>query len=77
LDYIERRFRRLTVNANLPPRRIVFRWRDEDDDKRDAEAAEAERLRDEGEQVVSIGWGDPNGSKTIEHEANPEDSKKN
>jgi hypothetical protein len=64
----------MTVNANLPPRRIVFRWRDEDDDKRDAEAAEAERLRDEGEQVVSIGWGDPDGSKTIEHEANPEDS---
>jgi hypothetical protein len=33
-------------------------------------------LRDEGEQVVSIGWGDPNGSKTIEHKANPEDSNK-
>jgi hypothetical protein len=66
----------MTVNANLPPRRIVFRWRNEDDDKRDAEVAEAERLRDEGEQVVSIGWGDPDGSKTIEHEANPEDSKK-
>ena len=29
----------MTVNANLPPRQIVFRWRNEDDDKRDAEAA--------------------------------------
>jgi hypothetical protein len=40
------------------------------------EAAEAEPLRAEGEQVVSIGWGDPDGSKTIEHEANPEDLNK-
>jgi hypothetical protein len=23
-----------------------------------------------------LGWGDPDGSKTIEHEANPEDSNK-
>ena len=66
----------MTVNANLPPRRIVFRWRNEDDDKRDAEAAKAERLRDEGKTVAAIGWGDPDGSKTIEHEANPEDSNK-
>jgi hypothetical protein len=35
----------------------VFRWRTSDDDKRDAEAAEAERLRDEG--------------KLIEYEAEP------
>jgi hypothetical protein len=66
----------MTVNANLPPRQIVFRWRGEDDDKSDAEAAEIERLREEGKQVVSIGWGDPDGSKTIEHEANPEDLNK-
>ena len=63
----------MTVNANPPPRRIVFRWRNEDDDKRDAEAAEAERLREEGKTVASIGWSDPNGGKTIEHEANSED----
>jgi hypothetical protein len=37
--------------------------------QRDAEAAEAERLRDEGKQVVSIGWGVA--GKTIEHEAGP------
>jgi hypothetical protein len=66
----------MTVNANLPPRQYVFRWRNEDDDNRDAEAAEAERLRDEGEQVVSIGWGDPDSSKTIEHEAGPVPSNK-
>ena len=39
-----------------------FRWKTDDDDKRDAERAEAERLRDEG--------------KLIEHEANPEPSNK-
>jgi hypothetical protein len=44
------------------PREIRFRWRNEDDDKRDAEAAEAERLRDEG--------------KLIEHEASPQPSNK-
>src|ERR1700733_8238276 len=38
-------------------------------DERDAERAEAERLRDEGKQVVSIGGGD--GGKTIEHEVIP------
>jgi hypothetical protein len=37
-------------------------WRTDDDDKRDAEAAEAERLRDEG--------------KLIEHEAGPQSSNK-
>jgi hypothetical protein len=40
----------------------TFRWRNCDDDKRDAEAAEAERLRNEG--------------KLIEHEAGPEASNK-
>jgi hypothetical protein len=44
----------MTVNANLPPRQIVFRWQNEDDDKSDAEAAEAERLRDEGKQVHKV-----------------------
>jgi hypothetical protein len=44
------------------PREIRFRWRTDADDKRDAEAAASERLRDEG--------------KLIEHEANPEPSNK-
>jgi hypothetical protein len=52
----------LSVTANAPARTIVFRWRTDDDDKRDAELAEAERLRDE--------------VKLIEHEANPEPSTK-
>jgi hypothetical protein len=39
------------------------------DDKRDAERAEAERRREEGKTVVSIGWGGPDDGKTIEHEA--------
>jgi hypothetical protein len=52
----------MTVNANLPPRQIVYRWRNEDDDKRDVEAAERERLRD--------------GGKLIEHEASPQPSNK-
>ena len=58
LDYIERRFRR---HANLQPRQIVYRWRC-NDDRRDAEAAECERLLDEG--------------KFIEHEASPQSSNK-
>ena len=41
-----------------PPRVIEYRWRTDDDDKRDAEAAEAERLRDPG--------------KLIEYEASPQ-----
>jgi hypothetical protein len=53
---------------------FTFRWRSPEDDRRDAERAEAERLRDEGKPVVSIGWGDA--GKTIEHEANPEPSNK-
>jgi hypothetical protein len=44
------------------PREIRFRWRTDADDKRDAEAVEIERLRDEG--------------KLIEHEACPEPSNK-
>jgi hypothetical protein len=36
----------VTINADLSPRQIVYRWRTDDDDKRDADAAEAERLRD-------------------------------
>jgi hypothetical protein len=47
----------VSVNASQP-REIQFRWRCDDDDKRDAEAAEIERLRDEG--------------KLIEYEAEPE-----
>jgi hypothetical protein len=57
-----------------PPRVIEYRWRTDDDDKRDAERAEAERLRDEGKHAVSIAWGD--GGKTIELEASPEPSNK-
>jgi hypothetical protein len=53
----------LSISASATgPREIRFRWRTDADDKRDAEAAEAERLRDEG--------------KLIEHEANPEPSNK-
>ena len=51
----------VSIGASVP-REIRFRWRSDDDDKRDAEAAEAERLRDEG--------------KLIEHEAGPEPSNK-
>jgi hypothetical protein len=64
----------LSVTANAPARAFTFRWRTSEDDQRDAEAAEAERLRDEGKQVVSIGWGD--GSRTIEHETGPVRSNK-
>jgi hypothetical protein len=55
------------------PREIRFRWPC-DDDKRDAEQAEIERLRDESKTVVSIGWCD--GGKLIEHEAALEPSNK-
>jgi len=64
----------VNINSNLQPHQIVYRWRTSEDDKRDAERAEAERLRDEGKPVVGIGWGD--GGKTIEHEAGPEPSNK-
>jgi hypothetical protein len=48
----------VNINSNLQPRQIVYRWRC-DDDKRDAEAVEIERLRDEWKTVVSIGWEKP------------------
>jgi hypothetical protein len=67
----------MAVKANLPPRQIVYRWRNEDDDKREAEAAEIERLHEEGQAVISIGWGDSAGGKTIEHEVDPEGLNKN
>jgi CRISPR associated protein Cas1 len=47
----------ISTGAN-GPREIRFRWRSDDDDKLDAEAAEAERMRE--------------GGKLIEHEAGPE-----
>jgi hypothetical protein len=53
-----RRSHPLLPSSNLQPRQIVYRWRC-DDDKRDAEAVEIERLRDEGKTVVSIGWEKP------------------
>ena len=63
----------LNINTNQPPRQAVFRWRNEDDDAHDAERAEIEPLREEGERVISIGWGDPSidkpeGGPLIEHE---------
>jgi hypothetical protein len=51
----------VSIGASAP-HEIRFRWRCDDDDKRDAERAEAERLQDEG--------------KLIEHEAGPERSDK-
>jgi hypothetical protein len=65
----------VSIGASAP-REIRFRWRHDDDDKRDAEAAEAEWLREEGQTVISLGWGEPENGKTIEHEANPEPSNK-
>jgi hypothetical protein len=48
----------LSVSVNPGgPRTITYRWRSDDDDKREAEAAEAERLLDE--------------RKTVDHEASP------
>ena len=52
----------LSVTANAPARTLTFRWRTSEDDERDAEAAEAERLRE--------------GGKLIEHVANPKPSNK-
>jgi hypothetical protein len=53
----------LSVTASAsPPRTLTFRWRTSEDDVRDAEAAERERLREEG--------------KLIEHEAAPQTSNK-
>ena len=47
------------------PRVIRCRWRTEEDDRRDAEAAEAERLRDRA-AVVVIGCGDGGRPKAFE-----------
>jgi hypothetical protein len=66
----------VNVSASVQPRTVIYRWRTDDDDKRDAEAAEIERLREESKTVISIGWGDPESGKTIEHEASPESSNK-
>jgi hypothetical protein len=66
----------VNLNSHSQPRVIEYRWRTDEDDKRDAEAAEIERLPEEGKTVVSIGWSDPNDGKTIEHEANREPSGK-
>jgi hypothetical protein len=66
----------LSVTDNVSPRTLTFRWRTSEDDERDAEAAEAERLRDGRNHVASIEWGDTNGGKTIEHVASPEPSSK-
>jgi hypothetical protein len=52
----------LSVTADAPARTLTFRWRTSEDDEREAERAEAERLRDEG--------------KLIEHEAGPQPSNK-
>jgi hypothetical protein len=52
----------LSVTANASAHTLTFRWRTSEDDERDAEAAESERLRDAG--------------KLIEHEAGPESSNK-
>jgi hypothetical protein len=52
----------LSVTTNAPARTFTFRWRTPEDDLRDAERAEAERLRDEG--------------TLIEHEAGPQPSNK-
>jgi hypothetical protein len=68
-----RQLRNLTPPVAASPQE-PRQWRTDADDKRDAERAEAERLRDGGKHVVSIGWGD--GGKTIEDEARPETSSK-
>jgi hypothetical protein len=50
----------VSINTNTGPRVVRFRWKTADDDLRDAGAAEAEQLREEG--------------KLIEHAAHPEPS---
>jgi hypothetical protein len=49
----------VAVTANVQQRTTVFRWRSDDDDKRDAEQAEIERLRDAGTNVIEVGWSKP------------------
>jgi hypothetical protein len=39
------------VSVAVAPRTVTFGWRSDEDDRRDAEAAEAERLRDEGKLI--------------------------
>jgi hypothetical protein len=56
----------LSVTANAPPRTLTFRWRTREDDKRDAERAEAERLRDQEKHVAGIGWSGR--GRLIEHD---------
>ena len=63
----------LSVTANAPARTLTFRWRNSDDDRRDADAAEAERLGEKGKHAASLGW---DGGTTIEHEGSPEPSGK-
>ena len=41
----------LSVTANAPARTLTFRWRTSEDDEREAERAEAERLRDAGKPL--------------------------
>jgi hypothetical protein len=60
-----------SVDMNIQTNKIVnytFRWRTPEDDRRDAERAEEERLREEGKTVIGIGRVDPAGSELIEHE---------
>ena len=64
----------LSVTANAPARTLTFRWRTPEDEAREAAEAEADRLRNAGMAVVSIGWSD--GGKLIEHEAGSELSNK-
>jgi hypothetical protein len=45
----------LSVTANAPVRTLTFRWRTSADEERDAERAEAERLREEGKRVIASG----------------------
>ena len=66
-----------SVDMNIQTNKTVnytFRWRTSEDDERDAEAAEAERLRDEGKHLVSTGWGER--QHDHRHEASPEPSNK-
>ena len=55
------------------PRVLRFRWKTDDDDLGEATAAKLERLRDEGQTVISIGWDDA--GKTID-EVSPDPSNK-
>jgi hypothetical protein len=41
------------ATGRVDPREIIYRWRTSADDKRDAEAAEAERLRSQARSTVA------------------------